>query len=887
MAHEMGQFYAAILKGGQVSHEQQEAYLSRLQELVEREGRLQECQPQMLTLSSPIMEEEVRAAIVAGKGRSAPGPDGLTYGFYKAFEKLLMPVLTHWFNEALEKGELPATCYQAKELVGVSWTDRGKSFVLKTVVHADDLNLLGGRLQDLAVLTNHLRQYKANSWMLRWTTGAHPAPPRRTQAALVGLPDHLQDLAAHVMTYHLKATTIADVQVQGVRGDCTLEQYECNICIAVSLTVAVVDRLLVMRQARGPPVAPPEWLAEDVLCNNLQMLVRLTQEGKSPHLSFQGSDYREKETMELTAEQFADWMTLNISCLQAWAVPLSPGPSRPLVPVTGVWAVPVAPCPPSGGLQGDDDLAVVSDRPPLPSASAECVVATGVSVPATPAMLGTPEVSPSTLEEPRTVTGTVFQEAAGHSCSTQLAAGWSAFHTVDEELLESYFAMMALDEDAAAQDGPHDPVGPQPGTVAPHTFVIRVRYRGPGPDVFFNRERFVGQFLLKTMKVPTAHLWAISIPPGQAKADVIFQTEVAFHAFWRVWCHHQRVGSPLIDQLEAQPLFRGELHVIIVYLRSDEVPADDLTYRMARTGRVLMTPQKIMDSYGVWTCEYKLVMQLECQLDGRLRNLPRYFFLGGDCAVVRCVNVWDLAGFHRHREEELQCERWQEQQRQQQQGKMAAHQEEELTSSASAQWAAGACPSGGACSCSGQSSERAVAIAVCDGQFVFSPGPCLGLWGLGGTSGTGARGHGSLPFQWLVRCFCGTPALSLTMVAQSSAGLTAVALPLAVPLVDLAPPSLDMVDLPLASQSVALASASVCCVRLRTTWSACGALDAYIIDSRCLMPIDSQYLVSSLIYVLDAYIMDSTCTLGVPIREASVAYLFPWFFYAVDIMTAY
>lgn len=58
-------------------------------------------------LENPITENEVAKAIKESKNGSSPGPDGLTYEFYKATADWIVPILTRLFNTYVEQERLP------------------------------------------------------------------------------------------------------------------------------------------------------------------------------------------------------------------------------------------------------------------------------------------------------------------------------------------------------------------------------------------------------------------------------------------------------------------------------------------------------------------------------------------------------------------------------------------------------------------------------------------------------------------------------------------------------------------------------------------------------------------------------------------------------------
>uniref|UniRef100_A0A8C5PK30 Reverse transcriptase domain-containing protein n=1 Tax=Leptobrachium leishanense TaxID=445787 RepID=A0A8C5PK30_9ANUR len=67
-----------------------------------------------LSLSAPILEEEVNCAISALGGSKSPGPDGFSGEYYKALRPELVPFLTSVFNDCLEGGTLHPDMLLAK-----------------------------------------------------------------------------------------------------------------------------------------------------------------------------------------------------------------------------------------------------------------------------------------------------------------------------------------------------------------------------------------------------------------------------------------------------------------------------------------------------------------------------------------------------------------------------------------------------------------------------------------------------------------------------------------------------------------------------------------------------------------------------------------------------
>ncbi len=64
-------------------------------------------------LEKPITKQEIEQAINSMQNSKAPGPDGYTSEFYKAFKEQISKLLLDVFNEALHRGSLPPTFYHA------------------------------------------------------------------------------------------------------------------------------------------------------------------------------------------------------------------------------------------------------------------------------------------------------------------------------------------------------------------------------------------------------------------------------------------------------------------------------------------------------------------------------------------------------------------------------------------------------------------------------------------------------------------------------------------------------------------------------------------------------------------------------------------------------
>ena len=64
-------------------------------------------------LERPLHIEELLAALQSMQGRRAPGIDGLTVEFYKAYWEIVSADLLDVFNESLACGSMPMSCHRA------------------------------------------------------------------------------------------------------------------------------------------------------------------------------------------------------------------------------------------------------------------------------------------------------------------------------------------------------------------------------------------------------------------------------------------------------------------------------------------------------------------------------------------------------------------------------------------------------------------------------------------------------------------------------------------------------------------------------------------------------------------------------------------------------
>ncbi|KAI3363915.1 hypothetical protein L3Q82_001510 [Scortum barcoo] len=111
-----------LMEPSQIRRRAVEFYSSLYSSEYEEEDTLQEkfCSelPQVSTETSSQLEEplqlrEVQAALQSMQGRRAPGIDGLTVEFYKAFWEILSTDILDVFNESLASGPMPMSCRRA------------------------------------------------------------------------------------------------------------------------------------------------------------------------------------------------------------------------------------------------------------------------------------------------------------------------------------------------------------------------------------------------------------------------------------------------------------------------------------------------------------------------------------------------------------------------------------------------------------------------------------------------------------------------------------------------------------------------------------------------------------------------------------------------------
>lgn len=68
---------------------------------------------QVISLDQPITVEEIAEAIRSLPSGKAPGPDGFTAEFYKAYVDELSPLLLEMFCKTADRGSLPPSLSEA------------------------------------------------------------------------------------------------------------------------------------------------------------------------------------------------------------------------------------------------------------------------------------------------------------------------------------------------------------------------------------------------------------------------------------------------------------------------------------------------------------------------------------------------------------------------------------------------------------------------------------------------------------------------------------------------------------------------------------------------------------------------------------------------------
>ncbi|XP_053155944.1 uncharacterized protein LOC128346547 [Hemicordylus capensis] len=165
-------------------------------------------------------------------------------------------------------------------------------------------------------------------------------------------------------------------------------------------------------------------------------------------------------------------------------------------------------------------------------------------------------------------------------------------------------------------------------------FVIRFRYVGDD-SLKGTRDYLLKHFITEKMEFPLDTITDIIQEPGSKEIDVCLESQPIYERFWaackRVDCFH----PDLLHGFEIVPLFRGDMKVMTVALRTTAIPAEDIAIWIKRHADLLMGPHKIKDSYGCWTGEYRSVISLRNDPEtGCVRHLPKYFFIGADRVIT-------------------------------------------------------------------------------------------------------------------------------------------------------------------------------------------------------------------------------------------------------------
>lgn len=97
-----------------------------------------------------------------------------------------------------------------------------------------------------------------------------------------------------------------------------------------------------------------------------------------------------------------------------------------------------------------------------------------------------------------------------------------------------------------------------------------------------SREYIIKTLLINNFYVDPSTLKAVSIPSGIKEADIIFKSEKAYHTFWGYYTQVLKKNEFLLQDFEECPIFRGEIMVMTVYIRSSYVPMKDVVRHLGR-----------------------------------------------------------------------------------------------------------------------------------------------------------------------------------------------------------------------------------------------------------------------------------------------------------------
>lgn len=187
-------------------------------------------------------------------------------------------------------------------------------------------------------------------------------------------------------------------------------------------------------------------------------------------------------------------------------------------------------------------------------------------------------------------------------------------HIADNEMPCAYIASTGSGTTANSCNG--DPKAPK------NCYTIHQHYCGLHPEVATNREN---------IKEILADFSAVSALRIIAEADIIFNTEQAYHRFW--WVMRAGLEHGQYDYLRhfhLKPLFRSKTCIITMNLHSAKVPRENITFCWARECQVLYGPRKYQNRHlGVWKGEFRFVISLDHDPTTKhLHHLPKYLFVG-------------------------------------------------------------------------------------------------------------------------------------------------------------------------------------------------------------------------------------------------------------------